>query len=287
MGPCTIQHEAVVCKVAASPAVAPTSSSISSTNASAIHSKAFQHGWVGVFFPWFSFYTVASYRSKRGGTDRGKSKAATIPVLPFRALSLRPLPLNLRVFDEIFYPPASPSFDPRSTCFFRQASSFEFPSTFSKWQTGGYILGYFELRLGAGQRLVFGIKQLSVGSSIGKINDKGSYNDCYEPFAEANARMSPRETFFAWKRRVSIAECIGRISGELICPYPPRIPVTIPREIIIERGLNYLVKAKMNGAAINGAFDSELSSIVVESYDSRFYDPRLILVRIAILTTLI
>ncbi|OWM84535.1 hypothetical protein CDL15_Pgr000975 [Punica granatum] len=181
----------------------------------------------------------------------------------FRALSLRPLPLNLRVFDEIFYPPASPSFDPRSTCFFRQASSFEFPSTFSKWQTGGYILGYFELRLGAGQRLVFGIKQLSVGSSIGKINDKGSYNDCYEPFAEANARMSPRETFFAWKRRVSIAECIGRISGELICPYPPRIPVTIPREIIIERGLNYLVKAKMNGAAINGAFDSELSSIVV------------------------
>ncbi|OWM89246.1 hypothetical protein CDL15_Pgr010533 [Punica granatum] len=113
------------------------------------------------------------------------------------------------------------------------------------------------------QRLVSGIKQLSVRSSIGKINDRGSCNHHFEPFVETNTRMSPREAFFARKRRVSITECIGRISGELICPYPPGIPVTIPGEIITERGLNYLLKAKRNGAAISGASDSELSSIVV------------------------
>ncbi|OWM90830.1 hypothetical protein CDL15_Pgr011590 [Punica granatum] len=75
-------------------------------------------------------------------------------------------------------------------------------------------------------------------------------------------RMSPIKAFFTRKRRVSIAECIGKISGELICLYPPGIPVTIPEEIITEKGLNYLLKSKRNGAAISGASDSELSSIV-------------------------
>ncbi|PKI33709.1 hypothetical protein CRG98_045901 [Punica granatum] len=53
--------------------------------------------------------------------------------------------------------------------------------------------------------------QLYVRSSIGKINDRESYNDRFEPFVETNTRMSPKEAFFVRKRRVSIAECIGRI----------------------------------------------------------------------------
>ncbi|XP_031391180.1 hemiasterlin resistant protein 1-like [Punica granatum] len=42
MGPRTIQHETVVSEVAASPAPAPTSSSIGGADACSVHSKAFQ-----------------------------------------------------------------------------------------------------------------------------------------------------------------------------------------------------------------------------------------------------
>lgn len=109
-------------------------------------------------------------------------------------------------------------------------------------------------------RLVSGIKHLSSG----KIRDsERSASHHFEPFVEIDTRMSPREAFFARKRRMNVGDCVGRISGELICPYPPGIPVTIPGEVITDRGLDYLLKAKRNGAAISGASDPELSSIVV------------------------
>ncbi|KAK4755260.1 hypothetical protein SAY87_009017 [Trapa incisa] len=114
------------------------------------------------------------------------------------------------------------------------------------------------------RRLISAIKQLSLRSSTGKIKGK-LRNGCHQlkPFVEINRRMSPREAFFARKKRVNIEECIGRISGELICPYPPGIPVVIPGEVITNSGLEYLLEAKRNGAAISGASDSGLSSIVV------------------------
>lgn len=114
------------------------------------------------------------------------------------------------------------------------------------------------------RRLISGIKQLSAKSSTGKIKDRErSPSHHFEPFVEVDTRMSPREAFFARKRRVNLEESVGRVSGELVCPYPPGIPVLIPGEVITDRGLDYLLKAKRDGAAISGASDSELSSIVV------------------------
>ncbi|KAK9076887.1 hypothetical protein SSX86_005222 [Deinandra increscens subsp. villosa] len=76
-------------------------------------------------------------------------------------------------------------------------------------------------------------------------------------------RLSPREAFFASKKKVSFKESVGKICGELVCPYPPGVPLLIPGEVITEEALSYLVKVKNNGGFISGAADSSLSSIVV------------------------
>ncbi|KAK9159429.1 hypothetical protein Syun_005770 [Stephania yunnanensis] len=83
------------------------------------------------------------------------------------------------------------------------------------------------------------------------------------PFADINISLSPRDAFFASKRKTSITECLGETCGELICPYPPGVPVVFPGEIITEKALNYLLKVKHKGADIRGASDPTLSSIVV------------------------
>ncbi|KAL2901515.1 Arginine decarboxylase [Bienertia sinuspersici] len=75
-------------------------------------------------------------------------------------------------------------------------------------------------------------------------------------------QLTPREAFFA-KRRVDIKDSVGKICGELICPYPPGIPVVIPGELISERALNVLLQAKAGGATLSGASDLSLSSIVI------------------------
>lgn len=53
------------------------------------------------------------------------------------------------------------------------------------------------------------------------------------------------------------------VCGELICPYPPGIPLVIPGELITKEALDYLLYVRSNGAIINGASDPLLSSIVV------------------------
>ncbi|XP_077227622.1 uncharacterized protein LOC143860713 [Tasmannia lanceolata] len=83
------------------------------------------------------------------------------------------------------------------------------------------------------------------------------------PFDGIRMNLSPREAFFARKRRVSIGESLGEVCGELICPYPPGIPVLIPGEIITESALSYLMDVRNMGAVISGAADSQLSSVTV------------------------
>ena len=62
---------------------------------------------------------------------------------------------------------------------------------------------------------------------------------------------------------MSIKESLGEVCGELICPYPPGIPLLIPGEVITEAALNYLLQVRSEGAVISGAADPLLSSIVI------------------------
>ncbi|XP_071723883.1 uncharacterized protein [Rutidosis leptorrhynchoides] len=116
------------------------------------------------------------------------------------------------------------------------------------------------------KRLVLGIKQLSEDSLQNQNLRKRTAiitDRKFVPFAESNMSLSPRDAFFTKKRRASIDDCVGKVSGELICPYPPGIPVLVPGEIITHSSLNYLLDARISGADISGASDPLLSSILI------------------------
>lgn len=112
------------------------------------------------------------------------------------------------------------------------------------------------------KRLISGIQNLSAASSSRSIRER-SENSVSAPFTDIAVSMNPREAFFACKRKVATEESVGRICGELICPYPPGIPVLIPGEVITERALDYLLLVSSKGAMISGASDPLLSSIIV------------------------
>ncbi|KAL0928481.1 hypothetical protein M5K25_000365 [Dendrobium thyrsiflorum] len=83
------------------------------------------------------------------------------------------------------------------------------------------------------------------------------------PFTDIITGLSPRDAFFSKKRKVVMAESIGKICGELISPYPPGIPVLVPGEVVTKEAIFYLLERKRMGAAISGAADQELSLLTI------------------------
>ncbi|XP_019103385.1 uncharacterized protein LOC104886783 isoform X2 [Beta vulgaris subsp. vulgaris] len=112
-------------------------------------------------------------------------------------------------------------------------------------------------------RLVLGVKNLSSSFFLHWRKKQGMQQVKVKPFNDINMQLTPREAFFAKKTRVNIRHTIGKICGELICPYPPGIPVMIPGELVSERALNVLLQAKACGATLSGASDPGLSSMVI------------------------
>lgn len=118
------------------------------------------------------------------------------------------------------------------------------------------------------RRLVSGIKQVSSTSISIENFTKHAELNVSPPLSDFNICLNPREAFFTRKRKVSISESLGKTCGELICPYPPGIPVLIPGEIITGEALNYIMHIKssdmsLSSTVISGASDPTLSSIVV------------------------
>jgi arginine/lysine/ornithine decarboxylase len=78
--------------------------------------------------------------------------------------------------------------------------------------------------------------------------------------------MLPRDAFFAPTEHVKPKEAVGRISAELITPYPPGIPAAAPGELINDALVDYLEEIVANGAFVEGAADQSLDQmrVVVE-----------------------
>ena len=45
---------------------------------------------------------------------------------------------------------------------------------------------------------------------------------------------SIREAVFSQHKKISLADSIGKVAGEIVCPCPPGIPVVMPGEAIGE-----------------------------------------------------
>ncbi len=79
----------------------------------------------------------------------------------------------------------------------------------------------------------------------------------------APVAMAPREAFFAAHETVSRAEAVGRVSAELIAPYPPGVPAIAPGELVTSELLDALVAARADGGRIAYAADPTLSTVQV------------------------
>ena len=75
--------------------------------------------------------------------------------------------------------------------------------------------------------------------------------------------LSPREAFFSPSEIVAADKAVDRLSAELICPYPPGIPVLMPGEIITQQALQYLQQILGDGGKITGCSDPGLQTLKV------------------------
>lgn len=77
------------------------------------------------------------------------------------------------------------------------------------------------------------------------------------------AGVPPRDAFFAAAEPVLIDSAVGRISAELIAPYPPGIPVLAPGEQITVATIDALEHARRAGVRIAYAADPTLATLRV------------------------
>jgi arginine/lysine/ornithine decarboxylase len=75
--------------------------------------------------------------------------------------------------------------------------------------------------------------------------------------------MAPREAFFSLTEKVKPKAAVGRVSAELVTPYPPGIPVAAPGEVYNEAMVYYLEEVVAAGGFIEGAADQSLTELGV------------------------
>lgn len=80
---------------------------------------------------------------------------------------------------------------------------------------------------------------------------------------QGQPRLSPREAFFSPTEIVPLEQAVDRICTELVCPYPPGIPVLLPGEAIASAALDYLQQVLNCGGCITGCSDPSLQTLKV------------------------
>jgi len=75
--------------------------------------------------------------------------------------------------------------------------------------------------------------------------------------------MLPRDAFLGATETVPWRESVGRVSAEMICPYPPGIPITAPGERLTSEVVDYLEQLAGAGVMVEGAADESLETFRV------------------------
>ncbi len=76
-------------------------------------------------------------------------------------------------------------------------------------------------------------------------------------------QLSPREAFFAVSEILPLTQTNKRICAEIVCPYPPGIPVLMPGEVITKSVFEYLQQIQAMGGFISGCNDISLKTLKV------------------------
>ncbi|MFE4107511.1 aminotransferase class I/II-fold pyridoxal phosphate-dependent enzyme [Almyronema epifaneia] len=109
-------------------------------------------------------------------------------------------------------------------------------------------------------QLVLAFKQLVTQQPLAK---RLTPPDLTPPADAAVPSLSPRQAFFSPAKTVTVAAAIGQISAELICPYPPGIPLIFPGERIESAAIAYLQAIRQAGGQLTGCSDASLQTIKI------------------------
>ena len=77
--------------------------------------------------------------------------------------------------------------------------------------------------------------------------------------------MTPREAYFAHRRRLPLSEAIGEVSTEQFCPYPPGVPLLAPGERVSEEVVEAIDVA---GRSTRMAYCSDPTAQTIEIVDT-------------------
>src|SRR4051794_34814230 len=83
------------------------------------------------------------------------------------------------------------------------------------------------------------------------------------PQLRTEAVMTPREAFYAPTRMVPIEDAAGEIAAEMICPYPPGIPIVVHGERITDAIVDFAQRGAAAGFFVEGVADPSLSQVRV------------------------
>jgi arginine decarboxylase len=119
-------------------------------------------------------------------------------------------------------------------------------------------------------RLIQAFKTLSVRRSIHHRSKQApdlKFTSSQQPIAQfqcsSSAPLTPRQAFFAPSLMVPVEQAIAQISAELICPYPPGIPILIPGEIITPEAVGFLQQVMAAGGVVTGCTDPDFQTLKI------------------------
>jgi hypothetical protein len=75
--------------------------------------------------------------------------------------------------------------------------------------------------------------------------------------------LTPRAAFFAPTECVPLAAAAGRLCAELLCPYPPGVPLLFPGERVTAAAVAELRTTLACGGVVVGASDGALGTLLV------------------------
>jgi arginine/lysine/ornithine decarboxylase len=137
---------------------------------------------------------------------------------------------------------------------------FHVTPEFSSWQNLTFIISLGNTKTDI-QKLIQGFNNLT--HVIPLTSECQPCNNINDAMIASIISISPREAFFANSEVIPIAETQERICAEIICPYPPGIPVLMPGEIITKSALEYLQEIQNMGGFISGCADETLQTVKV------------------------
>ncbi len=105
-------------------------------------------------------------------------------------------------------------------------------------------------------RLINAVKEIAATVNSGKIKEFSL--PPMPPMA-----MTPRKAFFAKSTRTNFKDSVGKVSAEMIAPYPPGIPVIYPGEFITEEIYEFISEAIKDGRHIHGFSDKSMETIKI------------------------